>query len=382
MPYLSISTALAITSHLADPIFQGSTGLPLSLYQIIPIKTGGGKGFYSNLVNEYCYAARKPGSGHGIIKFLIKSPHRNEIFTDEEFGKFLSNLNGRNAMKEAESIKSTFLKMYDGSLLTNTATSGNAELLKSGETDRLQSGEYSYQIFGTGTSQPIEQFIIDEAGSGLSNRFLYFSDTSFYPDTPPEAFTNPQKASYPLLDELACHLASYASGGRPAVKIPLPSLDNDQLSYAWKNSLKIIGTIPETDVVQNEMMGRHFNNSIRIANLIHIIEHIRDGRLTTAPISHNIMKFSCLLANRSFEYVQKLISDHRSKKPLSRNEKRDKMLANLEQWMSKSDGRVNIKRFLNSKSKSKSEWIELITWVKDNNIYDVDNISISKKADQ
>ena len=58
------------------------------------------------------------------------------------------------------------------------------------------------------------------------------------------------------------------------------------------------------------------------------------------------------------------------------------MLANLEQWMSKSDGRVNIKRFLNSKSKSKSEWIELITWVKDNNIYDVDNISISKKADQ
>jgi len=307
MPYFSIATALAKISYVSAKKLKGITGSNLNLFQIIHIKSGGGKAHYTDCAIEDSFS-QTPGSGAGIFDSL--KLNNNQIFVSPEIGKFLSQLSPSKKHVQGDTIIDTLLQAYDGKPITAQATKSNLKVAQLKGEDLSPIEDYQYSIFGASTSEIIERFILDDdlRNSGLTNRFIYYSDTGYDPIDMPKEFGS--KVIYP--DKFFDFIEAMSEVDS---KIELRG------DYEWINATLFkedqkLQALVINDQVKSNMRMRTFQNAMRIASLIIGYENTINQRWSHSP-DKEILRWAWQLSLKSTMDSFKLIDNHR------KNEKTD-----------------------------------------------------------
>ena len=361
MPYFSIATALAKISYCSTKV-RSFTNTSMNLFQICHMESGGGKGYYTNEANKDDVVSYAPGSGSGIFESL--QIHNNQLFISPEIGKFLMSLQGkRPSNPQADSIQESMLQAYAQETLNFVATKGNIRAAKASDLSMLPITDYSFGVFGTGTTDVIQGFISDASmrETGFVNRFLFYGDEGYIPT---DLDMERHSKKYPG------HWYDFRQ-----MMIDLTKSIYLKVEKEWFNEvihleyLKQIGLV-DGDTVKENLLKRTLENGVRIASLIDTYEKAHK-RSWSSPIDREIVRWGWQLslhcAHESFKLIDNARKAHAEKKKTEPKDLYSDWLTALQKAVaSSSNGWVNAGRLRGRRDKA--QWVDFIKWGQDSGV--------------
>lgn len=361
MPYFSIATALAKISYLSTNV-KSFTNTPMNLFQICHMKSGGGKGYYTAQAQKDGVISYAPGSGGGIFESL--QVHKNQLFISPEIGKFLLGLQGHKPSNpQSDSIQESMLQAYAQEPLNFVATKANIIRAKANNDSMLPITDYSFGVFGTGTTNVIQGFINDAAmrETGFVNRFLFYGDEGYMPT---DLEMNRSDKKYP--DHWHTFMELMRDDDKPMRIKGEPEWFNEVIYLEYRKQIGVV----KDDTVKKNLLMRTVENAIRIASLIDTYEKAL-RRNWSSPIDREIVRWGWQLSLHCAHESFKLIDDARKAQAAMKNtdpkDQYSNWLTQLQKAVGKStDGWVNSGRLRGRNDKA--QWVDFIKWGQDTGV--------------